>query len=153
MTGCGVRHCLGVVQDGDARFCLEQRAKGAGREGLAGFDPDGLGVAVDDGHAGAHGRDAEVGEVEDFAGLVDEFEFLIRVALIARERACDGQDVEGDGLWVLAWLGVVVAGQDVGGLGTQRVDGGLARARDGLVRGNRDALEADGVAHRTQDGH
>ena len=84
---------------------------------------------------------------------MDELQLFIRVALVAGERARHRQDVERDRLRVLARLGIVVAGQHVGGLLAERVDGGLARAGDGLVRRDRDALEADRVAHGAEDRH
>ena len=84
---------------------------------------------------------------------MDELQFLIRVALVAGERARHRQDVEGNRLRILPRRGVVVAGQHLGGLFAKRIDRGLARAGHGLEGRDGDSLEANRVTHGAEDRH
>src|SRR5579875_1872843 len=135
----------GVVEDGDAGRGGEQLACALGRELLARLHVDGLGVAVDDGHAHARGGDADREVVEDLARLVDELELLVGVVLAGGEAAGVRQRVERDLVRVRARRVDVALVQQRVRLVEQLVDGALAGAGDRLVGADDEPLDAGGV--------
>jgi aspartate-semialdehyde dehydrogenase len=121
-----------------------------GGELAARLHVDGLGVAVEDGHAYACGADADLRIAEDLARLVDQLALLVGVVLPCGERAGMGQHVERDLVSVGLGRGDLALVEQRVGLVEQLIDGALAGAGDGLVGGDHKPLDPGRVVQRLQ---
>ncbi len=122
----------------------------SGLRSLSRLHVDGLGVAVDDGHAHARGAHADRGVAEDLARLVDQLALLVGVVVAGREAAGVGERVEGDLVGIgPRRLDLPLVQQRVG-LVEQLVHRLLARAGDGLVGGDHQSLDAGRIVDRLE---
>ena len=138
-----------IVDDLHSRRRAEHLARALGGQVLAEREVRGLGVAVEDGHAHAGRRDAQIGQGHDLARLVDHLHLLLRVPVRVR-RADLGEQVEGDAVGELL-RGRLLHVEEGAALLLQLVDALLAGAGDGLVGGDHHALQARGLVQRLQD--
>jgi hypothetical protein len=112
------------------------------------LDVDRLGMADEDRHADAGGRDLDL-RVHDLLGLGDHLPFFLGRPVL-HELVDMGNDVEGDLLGEL--LGVPFLTGDIHALGLvpQLIHAVLAGAGHGLVGGDDDALDLCAVMQRLQ---
>src|SRR3954447_4048862 len=143
-----------IVEDDEAGELREQLPAFLGREVLGGLDVDRLRVAGDDRNPRTGRRDADVlGEPEDLPRLPHHLALFGRVIVAVLEVLHLGQHVEGDLVRIDLGRVDLLALQNRLGLGAQLLDRLTAGARDRLVSGDDQPLDARRVQDRLERDH
>jgi hypothetical protein len=110
-------------------------------------------VRRDDRHARAGHRQPDVGRLEDLAGLEHHLALFVRVVVAVLEVAGAAEHVERDRVRIDGRGGRLGALEHRAGLRLQLLHGGHAGARHGLVGGDDQPLDPDGVEDRLDRDH